>query len=777
MNPKLDALLMQATCGIFADEVFEGTGTLISDNGHVVVSSSILKPYSADENFEIRFSDGKPLHARIEKKYSRGIAVLKIADTVTGRRPLQVKFRPILTGRALMYGYVPEKPDEPLQIDGRIVKVRKSYHIETDKFLPYHWRSGAPIFSEDLEAIIGIESPARVSENVQRHIKQILTFHEEEMAKLLTNTRIQVPGVDFNKSGKISGQPEPTGEGSFAAYWYPAGEFYTVEKDDAAGGAPEREILFPAGTWLSEPSNGSSHLEFRFRLDEKKTGIPFKGATPEMTKPEDVEYPVEFGVEVWSDDFQFISATGLVRTARKQIILTGPGPSSVARFPVKLPEKYEQKTRGVIFVFLRHDELIGGFRVEAQLTEEGVENEQAQTLEHIYLSHRWFGFKGAKLEAPVVTLYFRSEGGDIRLFVFSKNQQLWARAGSGAQQFADMSRDIYLELEKLAVTLTSETFVPASNDAYGICLKGYEIFSKLFYTQSGAEKPVAAEFGTFLSKLPTGSWVTIATDRTTREFLIPWGMIYDKDLPPEYPGRPELTGFWGARFKLNIQQSAHGAAVPPARPSGASRFARLYQNHVQAGELVKLLGQLESQGKIQKPAELTVKDNWLPDLLKEEFDFIHFFCHGYTRLDDAKLGTELQQLTNNNKLMYSPAASDVSHIETDYGKVLLSVLQVKLQSMRGSPIVQLSMCESAQVSCSGDSFVSFFLNLGARAVVGTEGPVPFKLARAMDERIITDLMNGQTLRDSVWNARKELIERNYLALIYIIYGDSLAKLV
>src|SRR5690349_1918277 len=129
MNPKLDALVMQATCGIFADDVFGGTGSLISAAGHVITSSGILKPDSRNENFEIRFSDDKPLRAKLEKEYPQGIAVLKIENIITGRHPLEVKISSILKGRALMCGYLPDKPGELLQVDGQFVPVNNLLNL------------------------------------------------------------------------------------------------------------------------------------------------------------------------------------------------------------------------------------------------------------------------------------------------------------------------------------------------------------------------------------------------------------------------------------------------------------------------------------------------------------------------------------------------------------------------------------------------------------------------------------------------------------------------
>ena len=93
--------------------------------------------------------------------------------------------------------------------------------------------------------------------------------------------------------------------------------------------------------------------------------------------------------------------------------------------------------------------------------------------------------------------------------------------------------------------------------------------------------------------------------------------------------------------------------------------------------------------------------------------------------------------------------------------------------------VLLSMCESAQVSSSGRSFVTFFLEVGARAVVGTEGPNPWELAYRMDTAILNRLLEGSgtALRDAVWEARRNEVAGNVLALIYTVYGDGQATLV
>lgn len=110
------------------------------------------------------------------------------------------------------------------------------------------------------------------------------------------------------------------------------------------------------------------------------------------------------------------------------------------------------------------------------------------------------------------------------------------------------------------------------------------------------------------------------------------------------------------------------------------------------------------------------------------------------------------------------------------GAVTLPVLNVELKKLPGQPIVLLSMCESAQVTCAGAGFVTLFLDRGARSVVGTEGPTLWSLGREMDVEIIRRLLAGQSIGQAFSETRRALVKENVLALIYSLFGDAEAKL-
>jgi hypothetical protein len=95
------------------------------------------------------------------------------------------------------------------------------------------------------------------------------------------------------------------------------------------------------------------------------------------------------------------------------------------------------------------------------------------------------------------------------------------------------------------------------------------------------------------------------------------------------------------------------------------------------------------------------------------------------------------------------------------------------------PIVFLNMCHSAQINpgLSG-GFVSFFLQRGACAVIGTECPVPPFFAEVFARELFRGLADGNTLGQSVYAARRTFKgDANPLALAYSVYGYAGAQIV
>jgi hypothetical protein len=176
---------------------------------------------------------------------------------------------------------------------------------------------------------------------------------------------------------------------------------------------------------------------------------------------------------------------------------------------------------------------------------------------------------------------------------------------------------------------------------------------------------------------------------------------------------------------------------------------------------------------------------------------LYFYSHGYTRArldtaeNDADVGrsfmTQYEKLDaadprrESLKLFYD-AVSQVwnepkrSYIQLTSGKLYLDELS-EIRSVPGEPLVVLNMCESAQRSpLLSESFVHFFLDRGAAAVLGTECPMTVQFAHPFAEAFLEALLRGDEVGEALLRSRRKFMEvKNPLGLAYTLYGrDTLA---
>jgi hypothetical protein len=108
--------------------------------------------------------------------------------------------------------------------------------------------------------------------------------------------------------------------------------------------------------------------------------------------------------------------------------------------------------------------------------------------------------------------------------------------------------------------------------------------------------------------------------------------------------------------------------------------------------------------------------------------------------------------------------------------VYLDELYDEVRELRSRPLVILNMCESAQVTPSlSDSFVDFFLDRGARTVIGTECPMTVEFADTFSESLFRGLLHGHGIGTAMLAARREAFaRRNPLGLAYTLFGSASA---
>ena len=95
--------------------------------------------------------------------------------------------------------------------------------------------------------------------------------------------------------------------------------------------------------------------------------------------------------------------------------------------------------------------------------------------------------------------------------------------------------------------------------------------------------------------------------------------------------------------------------------------------------------------------------------------------------------------------------------------------------LAGKPLVFINACESANLSPAFyDGFVPYFMDKGARGVVGTQCETPALFAAKWAERFFDRFFAGEAIGDAFLDLRREFLEQhgNPLGLLYAVHCDG-----
>lgn len=328
---------------------------------------------------------------------------------------------------------------------------------------------------------------------------------------------------------------------------------------------------------------------------------------------------------------------------------------------------------------------------------------------------------------------------------------------------------------------------------------GRNLWTKLFQLNSNNSM---YKVGKWLEDNPLqkGAIIQVSLAENATEFVFPWTLIYDRKVPREKYMLPDPEGFWGLRYCIEQQL--------PNQNKGTDKPVQI-QNKLRVGFM---LWEQFRNANMQK----ALMENWIrcnPDKLEittppitdaddcyallEDCDahILYFYTHGYTRHRQADIGVEenLQLFTSRYerlkeddprrglwKFLYESVKQDKfepdrSWIELTYGRLYLNELYENIKSkLTSKPLVFLNMCESAQITPSlSESFIHFFINRGAKGVIGTECPMTVEFAHPFSERFLGDLLTGETVGNALLNARCYFMElKNPLGLAYTLFGSA-----
>ncbi|KVT98534.1 hypothetical protein WK60_00320 [Burkholderia ubonensis] len=325
---------------------------------------------------------------------------------------------------------------------------------------------------------------------------------------------------------------------------------------------------------------------------------------------------------------------------------------------------------------------------------------------------------------------------------------------------------------------------------------GEDLWTLLFKTgsQGGAMWAIGRWLKTH--RLAEGSSIDVRLMDGAASFSFPWAMLYDAE---DQGGKPDSTGFWGTRY--SISQTAEDwprmVTTPLGTVLGPSRMEfMLWNSFPNRGDQVAMLDTLmrDSHGGFKVDTQAPVdNESRFKNLVADcDADILYFYAHGHTRPAEADAGYNPVQrikqafsaLPPEEQAGLKPLVDlisdaayrvDESWIKLSGGTLFLrKLLRLENVNLRRHPVVILNMCQSAQMMPGLQfSFVQFFLQRRARAVIGTECPMTPIFAHPFSERLLREFLSGHPIGEALRRARASFMrEGNPLGLAYTLHGTA-----
>lgn len=338
---------------------------------------------------------------------------------------------------------------------------------------------------------------------------------------------------------------------------------------------------------------------------------------------------------------------------------------------------------------------------------------------------------------------------------------------------------------------------------------GTEIFGALFNFQAGADGFKLG--GMIREALPDASIVQIALTGAAQDFVFPWQILTLKPVTrPDDSVTPE--NLWGYRFVIEVKRLRDGTDSR-AVSARAQRPARVLYGRYQefANEeahyrfLQKTIEDTAGLLKLEAPPIESYKV-FAEALANGGGDLLYVYAHGHAAAPNTAIGhafnnnlrQQIQTIKETPALALSPDQVKIYQLllttteDTSKSALHLTNSEIALLSLinevtpdndpiqlTDAPIVFLNTCQSAQLwNAITDSFVGFFLDRGARAVLGTESTIPIVVSEVFGRSVLTEIFAGKSLGEAVRTARQTLLveQNNPLGLCYSIYGTADARL-
>jgi hypothetical protein len=256
----------------------------------------------------------------------------------------------------------------------------------------------------------------------------------------------------------------------------------------------------------------------------------------------------------------------------------------------------------------------------------------------------------------------------------------------------------------------------------------------------------------------------------SQEFVLPWGMLYMADrYDPNNINSDLFLGFKHIIEHIPLQQNLRVTSnrVDASNPLQVSLNVNMDIDKAMGvpliGNQLKYWGDLQGGGarlvvstrKTRDEVTAALSDPSTPDQV------VYFYCHAASR-DVGEQGG-----VNESALVLS-------------GEGRLTLKELKLSAptddaLPNAPLVFINACESAQLSpLVYDGFVTYFMDKGARGVIGTEVETPALFAVEWARLFFDKFLKGEPLGQITLDLSQQFLKKynNPMGLLYSLYVDG-----
>ncbi len=300
-----------------------------------------------------------------------------------------------------------------------------------------------------------------------------------------------------------------------------------------------------------------------------------------------------------------------------------------------------------------------------------------------------------------------------------------------------------------------------------LATEGFSLYREIFYGPGTDQQ--AHMVGDRLRELARRD-ETLHVQIFSQHFMMPWGLLYlagddefdERDVHPEW-----FLGLKHVIEHIPLQQTLQ-VVDSEIDTRGGLTVSINVNPEIDSQMGAPLVGrQLEYWDRLQPLGVNLVRRTTADELINAlrttqstNDQIIYFYCHALS--EDLQTG--------------GPDASVLQLGRQE--KVTLRDLKLRAAQTRqlpGEPLIFINACESAELSpLFYDGFVPYFLDKGARGVIGTECETPALFALDWAGKFFDRFLKGDPLGQIVLDLRRDYFynQGNLLGLLYALYVDG-----